>query len=116
KEEKLQSDIEILEAEHKTKEQGLNDICKRLDLANDVDAMKKEIGNLQTVQKYLSSTSSGVQDMIQNPENLAKRMGELEVVSRVLKGGSVSQDNKPTFAPHIFSTTKPSSGADIVDK
>lgn len=116
KEEKLQSDIEILEAEHKTKEQGLNDICKRLDLANDVDAMKKEIGNLQTVQKYLSSTSSGVQDMIQNPENLAKRMGELEVVSRVLKGGSVSQDNKPTFTPLIFSTTKPSSGADIVDK
>lgn len=116
KEEKLQGDIEKLESEHGSKEQKLKDICTRLALADDIDVMTKERDTLQTVQKYLNNTNSGVQDMIQNPENLAKRMGELEVVSRVLKGGSVSQDNKPAFTPLIFSTTKPSSGADVVDK
>lgn len=115
KEEKLQGGIESLEADKEKKESELTDILGRLDLVNDLEEMSNRRIFLQESEKLLNKTNSGFEGMIKNPENLAKRMGELEVVSRVLKGGSVSQDNKPAFVPLDFSSTKPSSVADIVD-
>lgn len=115
KEEKLQGDIESLESDKENKEKELAEVLSRLELVNDLEEMSNRKIFLQESEKLLNKTNSGFEEMIKNPENLAKRMGELEVVSRVLKGGSVSQDNKPSFIPLDFSTTKPSSGADIVD-
>lgn len=115
KEEKLQGEIENLELKKDVKENELSEILKRLEITNDLEVMSRRGIFLEESEKLLKQSNKGLEEMIKNPEGLAMRMGELEVVSRVLKGGSVSKDNKPIFESLIFSTRQPSSGAELVD-
>ncbi len=115
KEEKLQGEIESLEKEKDRKKAELDETLGRIGIANDLEKMHNHNIYLQGAEEKLKNASRGFEEMMNNPESLAKKMGELSVVSQVLKGGSISQGSNPVFIPLEFSTSKLSSAADVVD-
>lgn len=113
----LQRDIEELENKKSDKQAKLDATLQRLGLVNEINELNNRKIYLEQSEKVLTSSNKGVQEALQNAEDLAKRMGELEVVSRVLKGGSVSQNLQAAeYSPLQFASSQPTSGADIVDR
>lgn len=116
KEEILQVEIEELEEDKKNREKELSDILDRLNLSNDISAMNEEKGYLERDNQKLIEANKAIQKTLQDPEDLSKRMGELEIVSRVLRGGNVSKDKNLLFSPITnFSSYEPSTGNELID-
>lgn len=116
KEEILQIEIEGLEEDKKNREKELNDILSRLRLSNDIHAMNEEKGYLERDNQKLIEANKAIQKTLQDPEDLSKRMGELEIVSRVLRGGNVSKDKNLLFSPITnFSSYEPPTGNELID-
>lgn len=114
-EEDLQNEIESLETKKQTVSTELENILKQLDLANDLEEMNKKSIYLEQHQKRLEESVKGVQEALRSPADLSKRMGELEIVSRILKGGNILSTNETVLSPLNFSSTTPKSGKDIVN-
>lgn len=114
-EEELQSDIELLEAKKQDESKKLESILEQLELANDLEEMNKKSIYLEQHQKRLEESVKGVQEALRSPADLSKRMGELEIVSRILKGGNILSNNEVAFNPLHFSSARPASGIDIVE-
>lgn len=114
-EEELQSEIERLENQKKEESEKLEEVLKRLNLVNDLEEMNKQNIYLEQHQKKLEESFKGVQDALRNSDELSKRMGELSVVSRILKGDNYLPSKGITFNPLTFSSTEPTSGLSIIE-
>lgn len=115
-EEELQVEIEELEKKKEENNNELNNILSRLKLANDIREMTDEKEYLEQHNKRLDEASKSIQRMLREPDELAKRMGEFEIVSRVLRGDKVSKDSNLLFTPITnFSSYEPSSGSELID-
>lgn len=114
-EEELQSEIERLENQKKAESEKLEEVLKRLNLVNDLDEMNRQNIYLEQHQKKLEESFKGVQEALRSPDELAKKVGELSVVSRVLKGDNYLPAKGITFNPLIFSSTEPTSGSSIIE-
>ncbi len=116
REQELQDQINTLELEKNNKAQELAEICERLEVANNLEDMRRKDIYLQENNKVLQAAAKGYQDQLQNTDELAKRVSEYHVIGKVLKGGDVTQETRFDYAPVDFTTTAPTSAADLIDR
>jgi len=94
----------------------IEEATQRLQIADDLDALRREQIFYERNNDKLKAAAQKFEDVIKNPEELASKMGEMEVISRVLKGGSAAIDSTaPDFIPVDYTSNTPSTGAELVD-
>ncbi|NRP95860.1 AAA domain (dynein-related subfamily) [Marinobacterium sp. xm-g-59] len=119
----LQSDIEALEAKRDQTTEELNEALHLLGLTADIDSLNTEvkvihrdIDRKKAEKADLEKATKAVEDSLKN-NDLASRVAELSVVSRVLKGGSANtEQDYRIFKPLEFASTKPSTAGDLIDQ
>ncbi|MBV0932852.1 AAA family ATPase [Marinobacterium weihaiense] len=118
----LQSDIEKLEEKRDRIKSDLEDVLGRLNLTDNIEQLNTEVMVIRrdierkTEEKAnLEKACKAVEDALNN-NDLAARVSELSVVSRVLKGGSANTDTQASrFKPLAFNSTQPSTAGEVVD-
>ena len=109
----------IVESEEKKLEdikKKVNDVTKKLGIADSLDDMYREKIFYERSNDILKSAARGYEGALKNPQELATKMGEMEVISRVLKGGTAAIENTSTpYIPVDFTSNPPGSAIELVD-
>lgn len=118
KQQELSENIAELEEEKTSLETKIRDKVKNLDLVNEIEQLKEECNYYEKHSKRLESTVKGFEATLKNndTEELAKKIGEMEAINRVLNGKSASV-SKPAqrYNPISFSESEPDSAEKVVD-
>ncbi|QEW07619.1 AAA family ATPase [Nitrincola iocasae] len=120
-ESELQAGIEKLEQQ---RDEIADDVASRLqtlqlveqveDLNTEIRVLEREITKRKGENEELNKARKSVEDTLKHSD-LAAKVGEMAVVSRVLKGGSVTSNESSKFKPLQFASEKPSSATEVVD-
>ena len=120
-ESELQAEIEKLEQERDKITEDVESRLKKLqlveqveDLNTEIKVLEREISKRKGENEELNKARKSVEDTLKNSD-LAAKVGEMAVVSRVLKGGSVTSEEHSKFKPLEFVTEPPNSAAEVVD-
>lgn len=116
REQELQDAINALEKKKEKHTIELNDVCKSLDIANDIEAMKNKGIYYNEDNKKLEALIKGYQAQIQDKASLSERIGEFHVIREVLKGSDVTQNTTFNYTPVDFSSKPPISAGDLIDQ
>lgn len=120
----LQIEIEELEEKRDTINKEITELVSKQNIANNIEDLNIETKVLNREILRLGSTKKELEDAVRGFENaldpnkgdLASKVGELAVVSRVLKGGSSTiESQSKSFNPLIFASTVPTSAEELVD-
>lgn len=116
KQEELSQEVGSKEAELKKLEEEIHRLTKKLGIANDIEKMKDDCSYYEKHKEHLKSAVKGFEDALKDPESLALRMGEMEVISRVLNGGSAEVAiNTSNYRPVEFATSEPTNGSELIE-
>lgn len=116
REQQLQEEINNKEKALEQKTVELEEICSRLNIANNIAAMERADIFYQENNKRLEVAAKAYQDQLQNTDELSKRISEYHVIGRVLKGGNVTQESQIEYAPVDFASINPAHASDLVDR
>ncbi len=116
REQELQNEINSLVKEKEQKSKELNEVCERLNMAGNIDDMKRKEIYISENHKVLQAAAKGYQDQLQNTDELAKRISEYHVIGKVLKGGDVTQTTRFHYAPVDFTSNVPTTAIDLIDR
>lgn len=113
---------EELSQEVKAKSEELNNIqsiidekTKRLKIVDQIDKLKSECNYYESHSGKLKAAVKGFEDALNDQEKLASKMVEMEVVSRVLNGGTATTTTQTNYTPVTFTSNEPNSGEDLVE-
>ncbi|MFC7420611.1 AAA family ATPase [Iodobacter arcticus] len=116
KQEALSQEVTAQEEELKKLVDEISKKTHKLNIANDIERMKSECVYYEKHKEHLKSAVKGFEDALKDPESLASRMGEMEVISRVLNGGSAEVAVSPSkYRPVEFTKTEPENGAELIE-
>lgn len=114
---KLSTEIEeakkhLLQIEMKTLEQ-----TKLLNIANEAVQLNKRKDYLEEHNMLLKSTADSYQDVLRttNNQDLAKKIGEMEAINKVLNGQSYLDTSSFDAKPIVFSSNKLERAEDLID-
>lgn len=94
---------------------NLEEIAARLSVANQIEKLKAECEYYETHSNKLKAAAKGYEDALKNPEELASKMGEMEVITRVLNGGTAAAETSQNHVPVTFASSQPSTGEEIIE-
>ncbi len=118
KQQELSENIAALEDEQNSLEKQIIDKVQHLELVNEIEKLKEECNYYEKHSKRLESTVKGFEATLKNndTEELAKKIGEMEAINRVLSGKSASV-SKPAqrYSPVKFCESEPDSAEQVVD-
>ncbi len=118
KQQELSENIVALEKEQTSLEKKVNDKVAHLALVNEIEELKNTCNYYEQHSKRLESTVKGFEATLKSndTEELAKKIGEMEAINRVLNGKSASV-SKPAqqYSPVIFSQSEPETAEKVVD-
>lgn len=93
----------------------IDEKTKRLKLVDQIDKLKSECNYYESHSGKLKAAVKGFEDALNDQEKLASKMVEMEVVSRVLNGGTATTQSHNSYTPVTFSAYEPTSGEDVVE-
>ncbi|EJL6330401.1 AAA family ATPase [Vibrio cholerae] len=118
KQQELSEHIVSLEKEQTALEKKIKDKIDRLGLVDEIEELKKTCNYYEQHSKRLESTVKGFEATLKNndTEELAKKIGEMEAINRVLNGKSASV-SKPAqqYSPVIYSDSEPDTAEQLID-
>ncbi|EGU56406.1 hypothetical protein VINI7043_08450 [Vibrio nigripulchritudo ATCC 27043] len=118
KQQELSENISSLEDKQDSLDKEIKEKLGRLELVNEIEALKNDCNYYEQHSKRLESTVKGFEATLKNndTEELAKKIGEMEAINRVLSGKSASV-SKPAqqYCPIIYSQSEPDTAEQVVD-
>ncbi|CAK3258538.1 AAA family ATPase [Vibrio lentus] len=118
KQQELSEQNDELEAKQKALEAQIEQTVERLNLINDIDRLKNECNYYDQHSKRLEATVKGFEATLKNndTEELAKKVGEMEAINRVLNGKSASVSKVvQEYTPIQFTESEPETAEQVVD-
>lgn len=119
---KLKQEQEELSHVVKEKKDELNSIqsaidekTKTLDLVERIENLKKECSYYESHSDKLKAVVKGFEEALNDHEKLASKMGEMEVISRVLNGGTATTPKEKTYHPVTFLSSSPTTKEDVIE-
>jgi hypothetical protein len=101
--------------EQLTKVEGeLSQALSDLKLARKVDVLTQEVTNLEAMKTVLERAVEKFQEQMENPNKLAASLGQMEAVSRAMRGGSALVREERQRVPVVFTKSKPNTGKEII--
>ncbi|WP_324011206.1 AAA family ATPase [Aeromonas hydrophila] len=116
KQEELSLEVKAKEDELTIIQSQIDEKTKRLNLVDQIDKLKSDCNYYESHSDKLKAAVKGFEDALNDPEKLASKMVEMEVVSRVLNGGTAAVT--PTVNNYklvSFASNEPASGEQVVE-
>ncbi len=118
KQQELSENIVVLEDKQTSLEKKIKSKVEHLELVNEIEKLKDECNYYEKHSKRLESTVKGFEATLKNDdtEELARKIGEMEAINRVLNGKSASV-SKPVqrYSPVTFCESEPDTAEKVVD-
>ncbi|GAB0154738.1 AAA family ATPase [Marinobacterium sp. BA1] len=96
-------------------ERELAEVLDDLKLARDVEILRREYQQLDATKTVLERSVEAFQEQLQNPNKLAASLGQMEAVSRAMRGGSALVREERQRVPVVISKTAPNHGKEIIN-
>lgn len=109
----------VAEEEEKLSEiqTSIDTSTKRLGLINNLDKLREEQIYYERSNDKLKAAAKGFEDALKSPQELAAKMGEMEVISRVLNGGTAAVANTQAhYLPVDFASVVPNSREELIEQ
>lgn len=118
KQQELSEEISLKESERDKIQSNISSQLKTLNLINDIEDLKNKCNYYEQHSKMLESTVKGYEATLKNndTEELAKKVGEMEAINRVLNGQSASVSKVASnHIPLNFCNSEPENAEQVVD-
>lgn len=115
KQEELSLEVNAKSDELNKIQLSIDEKIKRLKLVDQIDKLKTECSYYESHSGKLKAAVKGFEDALNDQEKLASKMVEMEVVSRVLNGGTATTQPQNSYKPVTFSSHEPASSEDMVE-
>lgn len=118
KQQELSEQIAELEEKHVDLETQIDQKVERLNLINDIEKLQNECNYYDQHSKRLEATVKGFEATLKNndTEELAKKVGEMEAINRVLNGKSASVAKVvQEYNPVRFCESEPETAEQVID-
>lgn len=122
-EEALSEQVAQKQAELESIQNRILEITDRLKLANEVNELENQRTYLTRRNQELEDTKSNLEiaikafeSRIRDRNSMASSMGEMEAVSRALRGGNVLVQDERIWTPVSFTENPPSDGLELIDR
>ncbi|WP_418641716.1 AAA family ATPase [Vibrio chaetopteri] len=118
KQEELSNDIVNKEEELEKLKNDYNVKLSEMQLVDDIDKLERRCNYLEEHGKNLESAAKGFENTLKSndTEGLAKKIGEMEAINRVLAGKSTARSgSSKVHTPITFCQTEPDSKEGVID-
>jgi len=112
-----QSELDDLVVKQEEREKEISSKLEVLGLVDSISQINKRRDFLVEHSKELENTVKGYTDTLKGDDNsdLAKKIGEMQAITKVLNGTSTIVSSKNVYKPVVFSEQLPSTAEEVVD-